>query len=72
MDYRYIATALQQEHPQTMALALSRMPAEHAAEVIRLLPMVIQVDMLGRISRLGDVPEDLLEPVDALITTLLG
>ncbi len=38
MDYRRIAKELLNEHPQTIAVALSRLPAEHAGEILKLLP----------------------------------
>ncbi len=49
MDYRHIAKELLQEHPQTIAVALSRLPAEHSAEIIALLPAFIQADLVNRI-----------------------
>ena len=54
-----------------MAVALARMPEEHAAAVIRLLPAFKQAELLERISSLGEVPEELLEPIDALLASLL-
>lgn len=38
MDYRAIAKLLLQEHPQTIAVALTRLEPEQAGQIIKLLP----------------------------------
>ena len=38
MNYRAIAKELLSEHPQTIAVALARLPAEHSSEILKLLP----------------------------------
>ena len=71
MDYRHIAKELLQEHPQTIAVALSRLPAEHSAEIIALLPAFIQADLVNRIVQTDQLPDMVLEEIDQLVTRLL-
>lgn len=71
MDYRRIAKELLQEHPQTIAVALSRLPAEHAAEIMKLLPSFIQADLVNRIVQADQLPDIVLEEIDRLLDRLL-
>lgn len=70
MEYRRIAKELLQEHPQTIAVALSRLPPEHAAEIIKLLPAFIQTDLVNRIVQTDQLPALILEEIDRLLERL--
>ena len=70
MEYRRIARELLQEHPQTIAVALSRLPAEHSAEIIKLLPAFIQADLVNRIVQTDQLPTMVVEEVDRLLDRL--
>lgn len=71
MNYKLIAKRLLEEHPQTMAIAVARLPDEHAKEIMKLLPAFMQADILSRISRISDLPEDVLAEMDILVDSLL-
>ena len=71
MNYRSIAKGLLNEHPQTIAVALGRLPAEHSAEIIKLLPDFIQVDLMNRIVQIDQLPNEVIEEIDALLDSLL-
>lgn len=55
------------EHPQTIALILSYLPNEKAAEVMGLLPDEITSDIAVRIANIGTVQEDLVRELDQAI-----
>jgi flagellar motor switch protein FliG len=55
------------EHPQTIALILSYLPNEKAAEVMGLLPDEIKPDIAVRIANIGTVQEDLVHELDQAI-----
>ena len=71
MDYRAVAKKLLQEHPQTMAVLLARLPAEHSSEIVKLLPDFVQADLLNRIIRIDQLPSEVLEEIDDLLNSLL-
>lgn len=71
MNYRNIAKALLNEHPQTIAIALTRLPAEQAGEILKLLPSFTQADLLQRISQTDELPAEVVEEIDALLGGIL-
>lgn len=71
MNYRAIAKALLNEHPQTIAVALARLEPQHAGEILKLLPAFIQADLMERIVRTDQLPDEVLEEIDALLNPLL-
>ncbi len=70
MNYRTIARELLSEHPQTIAVALARLPAEHSSEIIKLLPGFIQTDLISRIVNVEQLPSEVVEEIDALLDSL--
>jgi len=71
MNYRTIAKTLLNEHPQTIAIALTRLPAEQAGEILKLLPTFIQADLVQRISQTDELPAEVVEEIDALLAGIL-
>jgi flagellar motor switch protein FliG len=71
MDYRRIAKELLNEHPQTIAVALSRLPADHAGEILKLLPGFIQADLVNRIVQTDQLPTVVVEEIDRLLDRLI-
>jgi flagellar motor switch protein FliG len=59
VDAKVLADYLANEHPQTIAVVLSRVGPEHSARVLSLLP-----DVMLRILQLGPVSADILEDVE--------
>jgi flagellar motor switch protein FliG len=55
------------EHPQTIALVLSYLPQEKAAEILGLLPEKIKADVGLRIVKIGQVQDDVLREIDESI-----
>lgn len=60
-----MATFLQEEHPQTIALVLSYMAPLKAAEVLTSLPSERQVDIVRRIATLGHTSPEAIKRVEA-------
>ena len=71
MDYRRITKELLNEHPQTIAVALSRLPAEHAGEILKLLPGFIQAELVNRIVHIEELPAVVVEEVDRMLDRLI-
>ncbi len=67
MDARAIAGGLRDEHPQVVALVLSSLRVEQAAEIVGLLPAPLRDEALLRVATLGEVPSGALEELNELI-----
>jgi flagellar motor switch protein FliG len=59
-----LATFLQLEHPQTVALVLTYLPAGQAAGVLTHLPDEMRVEVARRIGRIDMVPPRVLRSVE--------
>jgi len=59
-----LAAYLRNEYPQTIAVILSRVKADHAARVLALLPEGIAVDVVLRMLRMDAVPRDVMDGVE--------
>jgi flagellar motor switch protein FliG len=59
-----LANYLKTEHPQTVALILSRVKAEHSARVLTLLPDDFSTDVMVRILQLDTVSKDALDQIE--------
>lgn len=59
-----VANYLKNEHPQTVAVVLSRVQVETAARVLALLPARMGEDVACRILSMGQVPREILERID--------
>jgi flagellar motor switch protein FliG len=65
--------AIGNEHPQTVALILSQLPAEQAAGVIALLSPDQQASVIGRIARIAELDQQVVaEVADAVRRRLAG
>jgi len=58
---------IQGEHPQTIALILSYLPYEKAAEVLKCLPEELKIDIALRIVQIGQVDVDIVNELDKVI-----
>lgn len=67
MDPRAVASVVQNEHPQIIAIVLSHLEGEHAAEVLQLLPQRTQSDVLMRIATLDGVPPAALHELNQVL-----
>jgi flagellar motor switch protein FliG len=59
-----LADYLCNEHPQTASMVLSRLPADHAARVIALLPEALAIDVVQRMLALGGVQREAVDDVE--------
>lgn len=66
-----LASLLESEHPQTVALVLSQLEAERAADTLKLLPEGSRAEVLLRIGHLEEVPEQILGELDVEFRTHL-
>ncbi|MBW1919654.1 MAG: flagellar motor switch protein FliG [Deltaproteobacteria bacterium] len=62
-----LVNAIKGEHPQTIALMLSYLPQEKAAEILSLLPEEAKADVALRIVHTGNVQDDLIRELDEAI-----
>lgn len=60
-----LSRLLEKEHPQTIAVVLSQLDPERAAEAIVELPDELRADVLSRVGHLEFVPEQILGEIDA-------
>ncbi|MFO1350001.1 MAG: flagellar motor switch protein FliG [Gammaproteobacteria bacterium] len=67
MDSEAIASGLCEEHPQVVALVLSSLDSQQAAEVVSLLPAELRYDALMRVATLDSIPADALAELNDLI-----
>jgi len=63
-----LANVLKGEHPQTIALILSYLPQEKAAEILSVLPEEIKADVGIRILKIGQVQDDIIRELDEALT----
>ncbi len=59
-----LATFLQKEYPQTVAVVLSKIQSDHAARVLALLPDGFALEVISRMLRMEAVQKDVLEEVE--------
>ncbi len=64
-----LATFLQKEYPQTVAVVLSKVGTEHAARVLALLPEQFALEVIARMLRMEAVQKDILEEVERTLRT---
>ena len=67
MSAENLVGIIQGEHPQTIALVLSYLPHEKAAEVLKLLSDEVKVDIALRIVKIGQVDIDVVNELDKVI-----
>lgn len=64
-----LANYLKTEHPQTVALILSRIRAEHSAKVLAMLPDEFATDVMLRVLQLDTVSKETLDQVEDSLRT---
>jgi flagellar motor switch protein FliG len=68
----FVAETLAGEHPQTIALVLSQVPAARGAEVIAKLPEEMRADVLLRLADLGTVTTEVIAELEEGVIELIG
>jgi flagellar motor switch protein FliG len=64
VNEQVLSTYLRNEHPQTIAVVLTKIRPEHAAKVLGLLPQNLVQMVVARIIKMEAVPRDVLEDVE--------
>lgn len=59
-----LASYIEGEHPQTIAMILAHMPSEVASEILMFVPDEMKGDIALRVARLGQISEDVVRDVD--------
>jgi flagellar motor switch protein FliG len=67
MDARAVAEIVGQEHPQIMAIVLSYLDSDQAAEVLGFLPEGVVADVLMRIAMLDGIQPAALQELDEIM-----
>lgn len=67
-----LITIIQGEHPQTVALILSYLPYEKAAEVLKSLPEELKIDVALRIVQIGQVDVEIVKELDKVMKNELS
>ncbi len=67
MDARAVVETIRYEHPQIMSIILAYLEADHAAEVILLLPENMRSDLMMRISALDGIQPSALTELDNIL-----
>lgn len=71
MNYRSVAQRLLQEHPQTIAVVLARLEPDDSGRILEQLPPSTQAELVHRIVRIENLPDEVLEEIDALVASLI-
>ncbi|MFK8053589.1 MAG: flagellar motor switch protein FliG [Woeseiaceae bacterium] len=69
MSAEAIAQLLKDEHPQIVAIVMSYLDSEQAAEAIALFDEEVRAEVVMRIARLDDVQQSALAEIEALIAS---
>ena len=64
-----LANYLKNEYPQTIAVVLSKIRAEHAARVLTILPEEMATDVINRMLRMEAVQKDVIERLEQTLRT---
>ncbi len=69
IDAVVLANFLKNEYPQTIAVILSKIRAEHAANVLRNLPNELSIDVVSRMLRMESVQKEALDHIENTLRT---
>ncbi len=72
LDPRAVADMLRNEHPQIVAIVLSHLDADHAADTLKFLPARVQSDILMRIATMDGVQPQALQELDDVLDRQLS
>src|SRR3954447_4822947 len=71
-DPRQVMTFLANEHPQTVALVLAHLTAEHAASLLAWLPLDVQSDVAHRIAVMERPSPEVVRNVEEVLANKLA
>ncbi len=64
-----LATFLQKEYPQTVAVVLSKVSSDHAARVLSMFPENFALEVIHRMLRMEAVQKEILEEIEKTLRT---
>lgn len=64
LDVPSVLALIEREHPQTIAVVLSQVPAVRAAEIVQAMPPERQADIMVRLAQIKAVPRTVMEEID--------
>jgi flagellar motor switch protein FliG len=67
MDPRAVADLVRNEHPQIIAIVMSHLEADQAAQALKLLPERTRVDVMLRIATLDGIPPNALNELNEIM-----
>ena len=67
MDARAVAEVIRLEHPQIIAIVMSFLDSDHAAEVLKFMPERGRADIVMRIASLNGIPPSALQELDQIM-----
>ena len=67
-----VASIIQGEHPQTIALILSTQDSTYGSEVVSLLPEDVQAEIVYRVAKLEHVSQQVLDTLEAYLVEEIG
>ncbi|NLX18682.1 MAG: flagellar motor switch protein FliG [Desulfobulbus sp.] len=72
MQPSMVASLLEREHPQTLALVLSTQATDHAGAIIAKLPEEIRADVIHRIATLDTVSPAVIDRIEEALSKEIG
>lgn len=69
IDAMVLANFLKNEYPQTIAVILSKIRPDHAANVLRNLPNDLSIEVVGRMLRLESIQKEALDHIENTLRT---
>jgi len=71
IDPRGIANLIRGEHPQTVALILAHLDADHAGPVVALLPEAMRADVMLRMATIESIPPGVIREIEEVLNKQL-
>ncbi len=69
VNEQVLANYLKNEYPQTVAVVLSKIKADHSAKVLSLLPETFAMEVIMRLLRMENVQKEILDGVEQTLRT---
>lgn len=69
VNEQVLANYLKNEYPQTVAVVLSKIKADHAAKVLALLPETFAMEVIMRLLRMDAVQKEILDGIEQTLRT---
>ena len=67
MEAKEVTEIIHREHPQVIAVVLAGLDSKKAAEVIGQLPVRLSTEVVTRIARMGEIPQNTIEELDEVM-----